>query len=406
VLRTVFVAIDGKPAQVVQAPEALPVPVVDLSVVTPDAREKEAKRLASLESRRPFDLASGPLVRLTLMRISAEEHVILFAAHHIACDGWSMGILVGELSHLYAAFSQGESSPLDELRIQYGDFAQWQRQSVEGDVLASQLSYWKSELGGELPQIALPTDYPRPRTETLRGAIHTLILPKILTESLRDLSRRESVTMFMTLLTAFQNQLHRYTGQDDIVVGTDMASRSRVELEGLIGFFVNLLVIRSDVSGNPSYRQLLHTVRNKTLEAYAHQDVPFDKLVEELQPERHLNDTPLFQVLFVFQNTPSESIGIPDLMIHPIHVPVTTSKFDLALFVTEGEDRINLNWQFKTELFAPGTIRRMASHFETLLESIVSNPDRHIGELQMRAKSMGTSIGKVRAQGLDITDIQ
>ncbi|WP_414574316.1 condensation domain-containing protein, partial [Nostoc sp. CCY 9925] len=293
-------------------------------------REAETMRLASEEAQRPFDLSQGPLLRATLLRLDEKENVLLLTMHHIVSDGWSTGVLVREIAVLYEAFSAGKLSPLPELPIQYTDFAYWQRQWLQGEVLETQLAYWKQQLAGAPQVLELPTDYNRPAVQTFQGASEPLVLPKALSEGLKTLSQQEGVTLFMTLLAAFKVLLHRYTKQDDIMVGTPIANRNRTETEGLIGFFVNTLVIRTELSDNPSFQKFLTQVREVALGAYAHQDLPFEKLVEELQPERNLSHTPLFQVMFVLQNAPIPPLKLSGLSLSPLKLNTTTAKFDLT----------------------------------------------------------------------------
>ncbi|MGH7931425.1 MAG: condensation domain-containing protein, partial [Candidatus Binatia bacterium] len=300
-LRTTFRSVEGSPQQVVASGLTLPLPVMDLSHRCESDRENEARRLAAEEARRPFDLSRGPLLRAILLRLHQEEHFLLLNMHHIVSDGWSMGVFFREISVLYEAYSNGKPSPLAELPIQYADYAVWQRNRLQGEVLETQLSYWEKQLE-DISTLDLPTDRPRPAAQSFRGARLSLELSKELTEGLKALSRKERVSLFMTLLAAFQTLLHRYTGRDDIAVGSPIAGRNRAEIEGLIGFFINTLVLRADLSGNPTFRELLARVREAALGAYDHQDVPFEKLVQELHPERNLNQSPLFQVMFVLQN--------------------------------------------------------------------------------------------------------
>ncbi|MEK7327247.1 MAG: condensation domain-containing protein, partial [Chloroflexota bacterium] len=310
VLRTSFEVVDDEPRQVVAPDFNLTIPLLDLQ------DEGEALQLATDEARRPFDLQRGPLIRASLIRLADQDHILLLTLHHIAADGWSMAVLVRELATLYDALSTGQACPategsvegplLPDLPLQYADFACWQREQLKGEVLESQLAYWKEQLGGPstLPSVAgqappileLPADHPRPAAQTHRGAHFTFTLDAALTQTLRALSRREGATLFMTLLAAFQTLLHRYTGQDDICVGTPIASRTRAEIEPLIGFFVNTLVMRCNLAGEPGFRELLKRVRETALGAYAHQDVPFEKLVEALGADRDMSRTPLFQV--------------------------------------------------------------------------------------------------------------
>jgi hypothetical protein len=384
---------------------AIVAPLVDLSRLDEAAREAQVLDLLRQDAATSFDLARGPLIRLHLVRVADDDHALLFSTHHIVCDGWSIGVIVAELSSLYVRFTGGDPSSMEELRVQYTDFAGWQREWLQGEALEAQLSFWRTELGGNSTRLVLPTDRPRPLVETVAGQTHDMVLPADLTAKLRALSRAEGATLFMTLLAAFKVQLQRYSGQDDIVVGTDMANRNRQEVEGLIGFFINLLVLRTDVGGRPSFRELLKRVREHALDAYAHQDLPFDKLVEELQPERHLNDTPLFQVLFVLQNTPVSNLDLGGLTVRGITLPVTTSKFDLALFIAESDERIMLSWTFKSDLFDASTIARMASHFERLLEDIVADPDQPVTRLRLIEKKKPERIRRTRAQAVSLSEI-
>ncbi|RMF30995.1 MAG: non-ribosomal peptide synthetase, partial [Chloroflexi bacterium] len=338
VLRTTFASVGGKPRQVIAPPKPLPLPLVDLTGLPEARREAEVQRLAQEEARRPFDLAHGPLLRVQLLKLDDEEHVVLVTMHHIVSDGWSMGVFVREIAALYAAFAAGEPSPLPELPIQYADFAAWQRKWLQGETLEKQLAYWKEQLSGSPPVLELPTDRPRPSVQTSRGASFAFALPQDLSQAIQALSQEEGVTLFMTLLAAFQTLLYRYTGQEDICVGTPIANRNRPEIEGLIGFFVNTLVLRTDLSGNPRFTELLKRVREVALGAYAHQDLPFEMLVEALQPQRDMSHSPLFQVMFVLQNVPLEALELPDLTLRPVDVDRGTATFDLTLSMAEGPE--------------------------------------------------------------------
>jgi hypothetical protein len=304
-LRTTFtVNAAQQPVQVIAPESKLLLRVEDLSALTEAKRETEAIDLATAEAQRPFDLARGPLIRARVLRLATDAHVLLFTMHHIISDGWSMGVLVHEIGALYSAYAQNRESPLLDLPIQYADFAQWQRQWLQGQVLEEQLSYWKQQLAGELPVLSLPADYPRPATQGTNGAHEFFDLRKDLSDGLKHLSYREDATLFMTLLAAFQVLLYRCTGQEDFLIGAPTANRSRPETESLIGFFVNTLVLRADLSGNPTFRELLRRVQKMALAAYAHQDLPFERLVEELHPNRDLSRNPLVQVVLALQNTP------------------------------------------------------------------------------------------------------
>jgi hypothetical protein len=380
-LRTTFSITGGDPVQVISPALSLSMPFVDLTDRLENAREEEAQRLAHEEAGRPFDLRTGPLFRAKLIRLGELNHLLLLTLHHIVSDGWSMAVLYRELSILYRAFINCEPSPLAGLPIQYADYAVWQREYLEGEVLESQLSYWKNQLEGIPGVLHLPTDHPRPAIQSYRGERQSIELSKELTQALKALSRKEGATLFMTLLAAFQTLLHRYTGQDDIVVGSPIANRNRTEIEGLIGFFVNTLVLRSNFSVNPTFTQLLAQVREMALGAYAHQDLPFEKLVEELKPERSLSYPPLFQVMFVLQNAPSTALTFEGLSASPVGIGGETAKFDLTLSMGESADGLRGSLQYSTDLFDDATIARMSGHLQTLLEGIVGNPNRRISHL-------------------------
>ena len=385
VLRTTFTVVEGEPLQCIAPTLTLTLPLLDLRELSTEEREIEVRRLAKKEACQPFDLARDPFLRITLLKLDETEHVVLLTMHHIISDGWSLGVFLRELTTLYEAFSCGEPSPLPELPIQYADFAYWQRQWLQGEVLESQFSYWQQQLAGaprrlELNKIASNPLLP---TQQEEETVQSFLLSTDLSEQLRGLSRQEGVTLFMTLLAAFQTLLYRYTNQDDVVVGTDVANRNQAEIEPLIGFFVNLLVLRTNLSGNPSFRELLGRVREVTLGAYAHQDLPFAKLVEALQPERTSSHTPLFQVLFVLQNAPSSTLKLSNLTLSPLDINTGGAKFDLALFMTETEQGTVGTWKYNADLFHPSTINRMSSHFETLLNSAVARPDARINSLEI-----------------------
>lgn len=381
-LRTNFLKVDGQPVQVIAESLTLSVPVVDLRDLPESEREISAQRLAIAEAQQPFDLASSPLIRTCVLKLTEVEHILLLTIHHIVWDDWSWGILLRELATLYSAFCNDLSPELPELSIQYKDFAVWQRQWLLGEVLESQLAYWKQQLEGAPALLELATDRVRPSTQTYRGAHQGFALSKELTLALVSLSQRPGVTLFMTLLAAFQTFLYHYTGQTDICVGTSHANRDRPETESIIGFFVNLLVLRTDLSGNPSFRELLGRVRQVALEAYAHQNLPFVKLVEALRPERKTSHTPLVQVLFVL-NIPMPALELPGLTLTLLKINNKTAKFDLTLFLEETEQGLVGVWNYSTDLFDALTITRMSGHFQTLLESIVSQPDARLSNLEM-----------------------
>ena len=316
--------------QVIASTLQLDLPIVDLQHLPAAKRQTEAQRLATEESQLPFDLAQGPLLRAALLQLAEQEYILLLTMHHIISDGWSIGVLSREISSLYPALLTGKTSPLSDLTVQYPDFAIWQRQWLQGETLETQFAYWKKQLAGAPPVLELPADRPRPAVQIYRGAKQSVFLSQTLSKAIKKLSRQEGVTLFMTLLAAFKVLLYRYTGQEDIVVGSPIANRNQTDIEDLIGFFVNTLVLRTDLSSDPTFQQLLNRVREVALDAYAHQDLPFEKLVEELQPERNLSHNPLFQVLFILQNAPMPSIELPDLTISPVKIDSKTAKFDLT----------------------------------------------------------------------------
>ncbi|HEX8921087.1 MAG TPA: condensation domain-containing protein, partial [Pyrinomonadaceae bacterium] len=388
-LRTTFELVEAEPVQVVNPAQPVTIASVDLRALTKVEREEHVRRLALDESRRPFDLAGGPLLRFTLLLMDKEEHVLLFTMHHIVSDEWSTGIFVKEVGALYEAFKLGRSSPLPELPIQYADYAQWQRDWLQGQRLEQHLDYWKRQLAGELPLLALSTDRPRPPVQTSNGASKSLALGARLSEAVRGLSQQEDVTLFMTLYAALSALLHRYTGQEDILIGSPIAGRNRAEVEGLIGFFVNTLVLRSDFSQRPSFRALLRQAREVALGAYAHQDLPFELLVKELQPERSLSHTPFFQVVFAVRAAHREDLRLSDtgLELHPLHFGLESAKFDLFLSVEDTGRELHTNLIYNSDLFDDASIERMLEHYRILLEGAVAHPEQPISELPLLTES-------------------
>ena len=379
VLRTSFKALNGEPVQVILEREAedrgryFPLP----------NSESEIQSFLVQEGQQPFDLAEVGLFRTKLLRLDAEESILIITMHHIIFDGWSAGVLIREVAALYKAFLTGEPSPLPELTIQYVDYAYWQREWLKGEILESQLAYWKQQLGGNLPVLNLPADYPRPTVSTFRGARQTLVLPEVLRGGIKELSQQEGVTLFMILLAAFKTLLFRYTHQDDILVGSPIANRNLAEIQGMIGFFVNTLVLRSNLSGNPCFKELLKRIRRVALDAYSHQDLPFEKLVEELQPDRSLSHTPLFQVMFALQNFPMPNLEVAGLNLQVQEVDTGTAKFDLTLFVEDRGRELVAIFEYNSDLFKATTITRMLGHFQTLLEGIVANPNQRLSDLPL-----------------------
>jgi amino acid adenylation domain-containing protein len=379
-LRTIFPEVDGRPTQVTLATLPTPLTVVDLRQLPEAEREAEALRLIAEESRTGFDLSRGPVLRAKLLQLAEDDWVFALAMHHIACDGWSMYVFARELRTLCTAYLLEQPSPLPESPIQYADYAVWQRQWLQGSVLDQQLSYWKRQLD-RLPGLHLPTDRPRPALPTFQGAYELVTYPPRLLRAVKELSHREDATLFMTLLAAFKVLLYRYTGQHDIVVGSPVANRNRPEVEGLIGFFVNMLVLRTDLSGNPTFRELLGRVRQVALDAYAHQDLPFEKLVEELQPERDMSLNPLFQVTFQWFASPATDV--PDLTRNMVRVQRGSAAIDLGIDTREAPEGLIVKVEYSTELFESSTVQRLIGHLQTLLEGIVANPDQRIADLAM-----------------------
>jgi hypothetical protein len=357
---------------------SLNLPKIDLRSLSQTEREAEAQRLSIEAAKIPFDLSRDRLFSAKLLHLTETEYILILTLHHIVSDGWSMGVLLKELIELYTAFATGKTSPLPELPIQYVDFAYWQRQSLQGEILASGLNYWTQQLAGNLPILNLPTDRPRPAIQTFKGARQKFILPLALTEAIKLLSQKENVTLFMTLLAAFKTLLHRYTGQEDIIIGSPIANRNRVEFEQLIGFFVNTLVLRTDLAGNPSFRELLRRVREVALGAYAHQDLSFEQLVESLHLERNLSHNSLFQVMFILQPALKLTAEISGLTLDIEEIDNETAKFDLTLSMEESASGLTGFVEYNTDLFDVTTISRMLGHFQTLLEGIVANPDQHL----------------------------
>ncbi|HSF39388.1 MAG TPA: non-ribosomal peptide synthase/polyketide synthase [Thermoanaerobaculia bacterium] len=382
-LRTVFVSTEGSPVQVIQPAEPFRLAVVDLSELPEREREALALRLAREEAARPFDLTRGPLFRGVLLRLACEDHVAALTMHHIVSDGWSLGILVHELAALYPAFASRRPSPLPELPVQYTDFSAWQRSWLRGEALESEISFWRRQLAGLPPRLELPTDRPRPAEQSFRGASRRAWLPAELIRQVEALGRREGATLFMVLLAGFQILLSRFSGQQDLAVGTPVAGRNRVEVEGLIGFFVNTLVLRGDLTGEPSFRELLDRVRETALAAYLHQDLPFEKLVEELAPERSLSHSPLFQVMLALQNAPAERLEIQDLRLRRAGGGGRTAKFDLTLSLAEHDGALVGALEHATDLFDATTVDRLMSRYERLLAEALAMPDRRVSELPL-----------------------
>jgi amino acid adenylation domain-containing protein len=386
-LRTSFTIHEGRPAQVIRNEVELELPTVDLREMSPVESEAETRRLAREEAGRAFDLNRGPVLRARLLKLAGGEHALLLTIHHIASDGWSTAVLVRELAKLYESFINGEASGLKELEIQYADYAAWQRQMLEGEALQEQLRYWREHLGGDSEPLELPLDRARPAVQSDSGAIRTVMISREGGEGLKRLGRANGATLFMTLMAGFKALLVRYSGQRQVVVGTPIAGRNYAEVEGLIGFFVNTLALKTDLAGDPEFKELLVREREVTLEAYLNQDLPFDKLVEELQPERDLGRTPLFQVMFALQNMPAEQIRLSGIELQPVNVEIKTVKFDLSLTLIERLRGLRCVMEYNADLFEEATISRMLSHYENLLAGVVADPERRISELPLLSET-------------------
>src|SRR5690349_21848436 len=381
ILRTTFETVNGNPTQVIARAAGVTVPLIDLSSAV-EERESESRRRINEEILRPFDLSSGPLLRILLLRLADDEHIAIITMHHIISDGWSSTVLVRELGAFYDAFANGHLSAIAELPLQYADYALWQREWLQGEVLESQLDYWRKQLNN--PQmLKLPLDYPRPPVQSFRGAKETATIRLPVSEALKDLARSEDATLFMVLLAALSVLLARYSGQHDIAIGTPVANRIRTELETLIGLFVNTLVLRLDTTSSDSFRSLVRQAREVCLGAYAHQDVPFEKLVDELQPERSLSHTPLFQVMLVLQNLPQRALNLEGLRLEGLPTESGMAKFDLTFVITESAQGLECTLEYNRDLFEANTIKHLLGQFRTLLEAAAFNPDKQLATLPL-----------------------
>ncbi|MFP2912228.1 amino acid adenylation domain-containing protein, partial [Pyxidicoccus sp. 3LFB2] len=373
----------GVPTQHIHPEARVELPVVDLSGLSDAQRDAEVQRLSRQESRRPFDLAHGPLVRATLLRLAPQQHQLLVTVHHIVSDGWSVAVMVRELGAYYRELTGGASAELAPLPVQYADYSAWQRNWLQGDVLKQELEWWRQQLSGAPTALELPTDRPRPSVQTHVGAVLPVAIPKAVSGAVKALAQRKGATPFMVLLAGWQLLLSRYSGQDDVVVGSPIANRNRGEVEGLIGFFVNMLVLRARIDANQSFSQLLEQVRQRTLGAYEHQDVPFEKLVEELQPQRDLSRPPLFQVTLTLQNTPEKALALPGLTLSPAAPEIATSTFDFSLLLEEGPEGFSGHLNYNTDLFDAETVGRLMRHYVALLEAVAAAPNQRLGHVSL-----------------------
>lgn len=381
VLRTSFVLVGSQPAQVIIPDLKIELEVIDLRQLSSDARDEEAARMGITHAQRPFNLSQAPLLLALLFRLGEEDQIVVMVMHHIISDGWSLKILINEIEALYEAYSDGKGSPLPELPIQYADYACWQREWLQGDALEEQLNYWKSQLTGAPAALELPTDRPRPRTQSYRGATQFIQIPTDVVEDLKRLSKQENASLFMTMLAAFSTLLYRYSGQPDIVIGSPIANRTRAEIEGLIGFFVNTLALRTDLTGEPNFRELVRRVRGMTLGAYEHQDLPFEKLVEELQPVRDLSRSPVFQVMFSVESVALPAPQVPGLDFSVADSVIPVSKFDITLTINEHPDAMDGWLSYSTDLFDAESMERLLGSFQCLLAAAVNNPESPVWAL-------------------------
>jgi non-ribosomal peptide synthetase component F len=381
VLRTAFADVDGRPVPTVMKTSELGLKVLDLQMIDPDRREQEMLRLARAEADRPFALMQPPLLRVTLVRLDRQDQVVLFTMHHIVCDGWSIALLRKEVMRLYDVYSRGNPSPLAELAIQYSDYAVWQRRCLQGDELDEKLTAWERQFGDNPPLLELPVDDWRNPGTPARAALEKLVLSWELSQGLKALAQRESATVFMTMLAAFECLLHKYSGQVDMVVGTGIANRSRREIEELIGFFINMLVLRTDLSGNPTFKQVVARVREATLAAYMFEDLPFEQLVETLQPDRNVAGTSLLKLVFWHQNVPMTSFTLEGLTFTPLELNTEMIYFDLMVQVADGDEGFTIRLNYNTDQFNPETIARLLTQYEALLQSVVKQPELRLVDI-------------------------
>jgi hypothetical protein len=410
ILRTTFTEVDGQPVQLISPNLTLSIPVLDLRHLGETEREAEARRLVSGMAWQSFDLRQGPLLRCTMLRLAEREYVWMLTMHHIITDGWSIGLFVQELTGLYEAFARGESSPLAPLPLQYADFVEWQHQWLKGEILEKELSYWKEHLSGAPHLLEIPTDYPRPTVRSFRGSRHSFILSRSETGALKALAGAEEATLFMTLLTVYEVLLHHMTARDDLVIGCLIANRNHLETEKLIGFFVNQLVLRLRASGDPTFREILGRLRQATLNAFDHQELPYQWLVDAMHVERDLSRNPLFQVNFTFQNTPITALQIGDLTIEGLNSDGESLPLDvdLSLLVSESTEGLLIALRYSVDLFASSTIKRMLVQLETIIRQVIadagvslsrltgslSEAERQYAELQLQ-KSKTNNLGRL-----------
>ena len=404
-LRTRFTTIKGDLVQVIEDHAEVPMILEDLDGLVEHERPSQAQRLALEEVRKPFDLKCVPLMRARLFRLGTQEHILVLTLHHIIADGWSLGILVREISSLYASIDGGTPSRLADSPIQYADYSVWQRERLAGGVLEQQMEYWKKQLAGVTP-LELPTDHPRPSIQSYRGKTIYFQFPSMLTQKLREFSQRESVSLYMILLAVFQVLLFRYSGQRDIAVGSPIAGRTTPETEEVVGLFINTLVLRADLSGNPAFDEFLKRVRNVALDAYAHQEAPFEKLVEMLAPDRNLSRTPLFQVMLTLQSAAQSEVRLGAAKVETYLVDTATAKFEITLLMTENGREIDCSWDYALDLFDASTMEQMITSYQTLLTAIASNPKQSIAQLPLLSRAQKEQIlawNRIQPQPVDHT---
>ncbi len=382
ILRTAFVMRQDEPVQVISPALNIEAPLVDLSALAEEPRKVELNRIRDADARQPFDLTHVPLLRCKVFRLSPREHLLFINAHHIIFDGWSADVLLKDLAQIYRAYSAGNPSPLPEMALQYADFSEWQREYLQGEVFQKQLAYWKAQFDPAPPILELPADHPRPVTQTHNGASWEQLLPSDIGARLEEFCQQERVSQFMLFLAVLDVLLYRYTGQPDIVVGMPIAGRNRSEIEGMIGFFVNMLPLRVQMDGAMTFRDLLKQARQVALDGYEHQDLPFEKLVEALGMERDAGHSPVFQVMLVLQNTPAQAYELPGLrMEYPQEMPTGTAKYDLALTVNTATLPPCIAFEYNVDVFKPETIVQFAAHYQILLQNAIANPDDIVANL-------------------------
>lgn len=406
VLRTTFTSIDGQPVQVISPHQNLSIFETDLQHMSVKDREQEGRRIVQEEALRPFNLARGPLLRLVLIRLEPQEHMLLLVMHHIISDNWSMEIFLREMLTFYSSFSRQHQARLTDLPIQYADFAQWQRQWLQGKVLEDHMTYWKRQLAGAPPVTVLPTDHPRPGQLTGRGAICTHLLPSSLVEQIKAVGREESCTLFMVLVATLNIVIFSYTNQDDMVIGADVANRTRDEVEGLIGFFVNQLVLRTSLSGNPGFRELLRQVRSVALEAFAYQELPFDKVVEVLNPERRLDYTPVFQIKISAQKRLDQVLNLTGISVTVLEIEKGTSQLDLNFRTFGTKDGLILSTEYNAELFDPSTIEQILAQFECILNLVTGQLDMPLATIVAKLAEADTHRQNRKNQELKQASLQ